>query len=74
MEFINEQGTYDCEKLKNPELYTAFQGQFEEQIDVTLCKMIVIPPSVVVLDEDIVKLGKITTSNPIQVLQRFLVI
>ena len=39
MEFINEQGTYDCEKLKNPELYTAFQGQFEEVVDVTLCKM-----------------------------------
>mgnify|MGYP003634345331 CR=1 FL=1 len=49
MEFINEQGTYDCEKLKNPELYTAFQGQFEEQIDVTLCKMMVEDTTVVPL-------------------------
>ena len=39
MEFINDVGTIDCEKLKNPELYTAFQGQFEEELDVTLCKM-----------------------------------
>ena len=41
MEFINERGTYDCEKFKNPELYTAFEGQFEEQIDVPLCKMMI---------------------------------
>tara|TARA_R110002073_G_scaffold277956_1_gene441811 strand:- start:156 stop:3431 length:3276 start_codon:yes stop_codon:yes gene_type:complete len=40
MEFIiSEQGTINCEKFKNSELYTAFQGQFEEQIDVPLCKM-----------------------------------
>lgn len=49
MEFINEQGTYDCEKLKNPELYTAFQGQFEEVIDVTLCKMMMEDTTIVPL-------------------------
>ena len=39
MEFINDEGTIDCGKLKNSQLYTAFQGQFEEEVDVILCKM-----------------------------------
>ena len=47
MEFISEQGTYNCDELKNPELYSAFTGQFEEAIDVTLCRMMIEDTTVV---------------------------
>ena len=41
MNFIDGHGTIDCAKLKSPTLYTAFDGQFEEAIDVALCKLMV---------------------------------
>ena len=41
MNFIDGHGTIDCGKLKSPTLYTAFDGQFEEAIDVALCKLMV---------------------------------
>ena len=47
MEFISEQGTYNCDELKNPELYSAFTGQFEEAIDVALCRMMMEDTTVV---------------------------
>ena len=41
MNFIGEHGTLKCAELKNPRLYTNFTGQFEESIDVALCRMII---------------------------------
>ena len=39
MEFIDENGTLNCEKLKKLLLYPAFAGEFEEDIDIPLCKL-----------------------------------
>ena len=56
MEFFGEHGTLDCTKLKNLQLYPAFTGQFEEEIDVTLCRMILEDNTVVPLTVQAAKL------------------
>jgi len=58
MEFISEQGTYNCDELKNPELYSAFINQFEEAIDVTLCRMMIEDNTVVPVTVEVPKVDK----------------
>ena len=55
MDYISEKGTLNCEPLKNPQLYTAFSGQFEEEIDVPLCRMMVEDTTVVKLTVQVEK-------------------